>query len=212
MTNHTNGPALWRELLELIPDTAFVVGGAIRDYLLDKEAKDIDIFTPACSETYVKEVERALILAGAVRKRDSGDTSYSIFWRKHSDHTVKRTMTFDLWGFDVQVVFVDLGGGSWLSPKALLDRVDFGICRVSYGMVDGHYRADFPKEFEKDVRDRTITLYRADTAGQHAYSLKRFQRLTAEKFAGWTFEDESIYGRLLDVDTGRLLGDAPPRS
>lgn len=42
-----NGPALWTEILKHFPAGAIVAGGAVRDYLLGLEPKDIDVFITA---------------------------------------------------------------------------------------------------------------------------------------------------------------------
>ena len=39
-----NGPDLWRAILAKMPPGSIVAGGAVRDYLLGYEPKDIDVF------------------------------------------------------------------------------------------------------------------------------------------------------------------------
>lgn len=41
-----NGPALWLKILSRFPSGAIVAGGAVRDYLLGAEPKDIDVLYP----------------------------------------------------------------------------------------------------------------------------------------------------------------------
>lgn len=39
-----NGPELWRNILKGMPPGAIIAGGAVRDFLLHEEPKDIDVF------------------------------------------------------------------------------------------------------------------------------------------------------------------------
>lgn len=42
LTSTKNGPELWQEIIEKLPG-AVIAGGAVRDYLLGVEPKDIDL-------------------------------------------------------------------------------------------------------------------------------------------------------------------------
>lgn len=44
MDKHPNGPLLWSQILDQMPKGSIVAGGAVRDYLLGVEPKDIDVF------------------------------------------------------------------------------------------------------------------------------------------------------------------------
>lgn len=42
-----NGPDLWRAILREFPAGSVIAGGCVRDYLLRREPKDIDVFVPS---------------------------------------------------------------------------------------------------------------------------------------------------------------------
>ena len=41
-------------------------------------------------------------------------------------------------------------------------------------------------EFDQDEKARTFTLCRADNQAQFAYSLSRFEKITAARYTGWS--------------------------
>jgi len=41
-------------------------------------------------------------------------------------------------------------------------------------------------EFDYDQKAHTFTLRRADNAAQYAYSLSRFEKITAARYKGWS--------------------------
>jgi hypothetical protein len=63
-----------------------------------------------------------------------------------------------------------------------LARFDFGICMAAF---DGKQiiRA---AEFETDIENKTFTLCRADNQPQFAYSMSRFEKITATRYQGWS--------------------------
>ena len=65
--------------------------------------------------------------------------------------------------------------------KRNLARFDFGICMAGW---DGNevYTAD---EYKRDVEQKTFTLNRADDQAQFNYSMSRFEKMTADRYAGW---------------------------
>ena len=62
-----------------------------------------------------------------------------------------------------------------------LSRFDFGICMAGW---DGNEVYTAP-EYKRDVEQKTFTLCRADDWSQFNYSMSRFDKLTADRYAGW---------------------------
>lgn len=60
-------------------------------------------------------------------------------------------------------------------------RFDFGICMAAWN-GDEIYTAP---EYKRDVEHQTFTLCRADDRPQFAYSMSRFKKMTADRYAGW---------------------------
>jgi len=58
----------------------------------------------------------------------------------------------------------------------------FGICMTAF---DGQQTIR-TAEFDQDEKARTFTLYRADNQAQFAYSLSRFEKITAARYKGWS--------------------------
>ena len=58
----TNGPELWTKILAAMPPGSIVAGGAVRDFLIGVEPKDIDVF---CSDLNFSIPEGFAVLEGA---------------------------------------------------------------------------------------------------------------------------------------------------
>ena len=58
----TNGPELWTKILAQMPPGSIIAGGAVRDFLLGAEPKDIDVF---CSDLNFSIPEGFAVLEGA---------------------------------------------------------------------------------------------------------------------------------------------------
>ena len=68
------------------------------------------------------------------------------------------------------------------SPEVNIARFDFGICMAAF---DGK-RTMRAAEFDQDEKAHTFTLCRADSQAQFTYSLSRFEKITAARYAGWS--------------------------
>ena len=68
------------------------------------------------------------------------------------------------------------------NPKDNIARFDFGICMAAF---DGKQTMR-AAEFDQDEKAHTFTLCRADNQAQFSYSLSRFEKITAARYAGWS--------------------------
>lgn len=181
-----NGPDLWEAVLAHVREThpeAIVAGGCVRDFILGKPAKDIDIMVP--------ERGRSTPEGESFRRLRSFDPAYT---GEGSDHTVKFVETFTATvgtaEWEVQVIHVHLPE---FTHAAVLQRIDLGICRASYRgmepMGDGMTPLfDNGFGFHEDAANRTMTVYRADTLAQFDGSHRRFLRLL-DKYPDHEFRD-----------------------
>ena len=62
-----------------------------------------------------------------------------------------------------------------------LARFDFGVCMAAW---DGDKVYTAP-EYKTDIERKTFTLCRADDLAQFNYSMSRFDKMTADRYAGW---------------------------
>jgi hypothetical protein len=62
-----------------------------------------------------------------------------------------------------------------------LERFDFGVCMAAW---NGEVVYTAP-EYKRDVERKTFTLCRADNQPQFNYSVSRFDKMTADRYAGW---------------------------
>jgi hypothetical protein len=155
LTETTNGPALWSELLAQLPG-AVVAGGAVRDYFLGVEPKDIDIFLSS---------DKYTIPEGFEPLGDDRSSEYAAL----PDIAIVTRGTIN--GFQV-----DLVGMANLNAETLLDTFDFGISRSMF--ADGVI-VDTPEaKFDRD--NKVVTMILDDRTER---SVKRFERFN-ERMGG----------------------------
>lgn len=158
-----NGPELWNKVIAEVEKAfpvAIIAGGAPRDYLMGRRAKDIDVFvyTPDGSDFWTRSRKLKF-----TKPLETDPREYTAL-----DELISVT-SGNLFGQEVQVIGVNMPD---FSPAALTGRFDFGICRVVY--VE-------PKEIlvtldaARDMANHTVTLVHAP-AHRRGASLQRAVR------------------------------------
>lgn len=182
---------LWDSLLrplEAIFGTgnAVIAGGAVRDALIARPSKDIDIFVPVPDFEHLEFRLRMGLPKADFTEVRSWDPAYA-HWFKGSDTTLLGVTTWKVRGVDapVQIMGVvptpdpDTSFADWV-----VSRADFGLCRAGYSIGN----LITPNDFCSDLHQRRLTLLRADNVEQHAASMRRLRRL-AKKLPDYTFVD-----------------------
>jgi len=174
-----NGPLLWSAILAQMPAGSVVAGGAVRDYLLGYEPKDIDVFAPL---PRISEGADALTECDLIDL--SGDPRHGLLridctherYEEYAAFTDKVCVSSgQLLGWRVDAVDVDPFDG----PAEIVAKFDFGITRCWF---DGEQIHDTP-EARNDRDDRCITLLVTDRV---ARAQARFDRLNERWGGGWT--------------------------
>jgi hypothetical protein len=172
MLNHYN--QILKTIRGLDP-SAHIAGGAVRDTLLERPIKDIDLFL---GEFFTNEA--AALLRSQFGYVKVGEwKSYEMF----SDPAVVRVAKFEKADETIPLCLIglhhELREGRTMQEN--LDRFDFGICMAGW---DGTEVYTAP-EYKADIERKTFTLCRADNQSQFNYSMSRFDKMTADRFAGW---------------------------
>lgn len=159
--------------LQQIAPEAHIAGGAVRDTILQKQIHDIDVFM---QDEHVEEA--AALLRSSCSYVKVGE------WKQYlgfSDPAMTRVAKFEKADEAIPVCIIGLLP-EFASPRDNIARFDFGICMAAF---DGKeiMRA---VEFDQDEEARTFTLCRADNQVQFDYSLSRFEKITAARYAGWS--------------------------
>lgn len=157
--------------------TAHIGGGAVRDSLLERPIRDVDLFLDAdCTDA------AAVLLRSQFSFVKVGEwESYEMF----SDPAVARVAKFEKADETIPVCLIGLKP-LYESPRPRgmqdnLARFDFGICMAGW---DGENVYTAP-EYKIDIERKTFTLCRADNQPQFNYSMSRFDKMTADRYAGW---------------------------
>jgi Poly A polymerase head domain len=159
-------------LQEIAPE-AHIAGGAVRDTILEKPIADIDVFM---TDEHVEEA--AGLLRSSCHYVKVGE------WKQYlgfSDPAMTRVAKFERADETIPICIIGLLS-SFANPQDNIARFDFGICMAAF---DGQ-QITRAAEFDQDEKDRTFTLCRADNPAQFAYSLSRFEKITAARYKGWS--------------------------
>jgi hypothetical protein len=160
------------EALQKVEPLVHIAGGAVRDTILGKPIQDIDIFADDAFVETIAELLRSRF--GYVKVGE---------WKQYlgfSDPAMTRVAKFEKAEETIPICIIGLKWG-YITPKANIGRFDFGICMPAF---DGENIIKTEK-FDTDVENKTFTLYRADNIEQFIYSMSRYKKITAGRYAGW---------------------------
>jgi hypothetical protein len=168
--------------LQQIAPEAHIAGGAVRDTVLQKQIHDIDMFM---KDEHVEEAA-ALLRSHCSYVKVVEWTQYLDF----SDPAMTSVAKFEKADETIPVCIIGLLP-QFASPEVNIARFDFGICMAAF---DGK-RTMRAAEFDQDEKAHTFTLCRADSQAQFTYSLSRFEKITAARYAGWSLVVPHEFGR-----------------
>jgi Poly A polymerase head domain len=155
--------------------TAHIAGGAVRDTLLERPIKDIDLFLGNAATD-----EAAALLRSQFGFVKVGEwKQYAMF----SDPAVARVARFEKADEVTPVCLIGLHH-EWREERTMqenLARFDFAVCMAGW---DGEKVYTAP-EYKADIEQKTFTLCRADDYAQFAYSMSRFRKMTVDRYVGW---------------------------
>jgi hypothetical protein len=149
-----------------------IAGGAVRDTLLERQIRDIDIFVRNDASDKAADVLRARF--GYVKVGQ---------WERYehfSDPMVARVAKFEKADETIPICLIGLVED--LNARDNIARFDFGVCMAAWSGGDFMHTDD---RFKRDVESKTFTLCRADNLAQFSYSMVRFKKLTADRYKDW---------------------------
>jgi hypothetical protein len=167
-------------MLQQVAPEAHIAGGAVRDTILQKQIHDIDVFM---ADEHVEEA--AALLRSTCRHVKVGD------WKQYlgfSDPAMTRLAKFEKADAMIPICLIGLVP-EYTSPKSNIMRFDFGICMTAF---DGKETIR-TEEFDHDASNKTFTLHRADNLSQYAYSITRFEKITAGRYQGWSLAVPEVF-------------------
>jgi hypothetical protein len=179
-----------KALQQAISSSVHIAGGAVRDTILDRPIRDIDIFLP-----HTAGEEAAALLRTEFGYVKVGE------WKQYldfSDPMVVRVAKFEKADETIPICLIALAKD--LSPHDNIARFDFGLCMVAW---TGGGPTITSKSFKRDVESQTFTLCRADNFAQFAYSMVRFEKLTTDRYKNWKLVVPSQFEALATEHTFR---------
>lgn len=167
-----NGPALWDAIMAVVGThwQPVVAGGAVRDFYLRQEPKDIDVFVPAtCTEDFTSIIDSmdVSLAHGTIISNFANPSAVSEYEAGEANEV------FGVWEGEIIGVPVNIVGRKSLGygPVSLVETFDFGINQVAYD-TDGQVQSSVL--YEHDIAAKTFTLWHNRT---YAQSLERFDRI-----------------------------------
>jgi hypothetical protein len=185
-------PDALRDVQAYYPE-ACIAGGALRDLLCNKPVKDIDVFISAKNVEGGMYGVREMLLAlfGAPVNIIIGEAL-----AEYSDALKDVAFTLETFIGDTPLQIIALHDDVTL--ESVVERIDFGICRVG---TDGR-RDLITEDFAYDLEHRQFTLRCNFNEPRLTRSKARHERLQA-KFPGWPL----VIPEQPTLDLGSLLGD-----
>lgn len=151
-----------RVVAQAFPGSHPVIGGgALRDSILNRPIKDVDVFIRAQDYDSLDSPQTKFIRPPIIVQRGYGrDDMYGAWDFKEQ-----------IAGYDVQLILADFE-----DKVSLAHSFDLGIARVTY---DGH-ELYISNDFKLDAADKAFRIRRADNRYELERSLKRIERLKAK--------------------------------
>lgn len=143
-------------------------GGAIRDSLLNRPIKDVDVFLRAKDHNYTLDSELTKRIRCSPQTLAYGRPDMHGAW----------DFLQQIEGFPVQLILADFD-----NLEDLAHTFDIGLSRATY---DGE-RVYVSPEFTQDVQDKAFRIRRADNQYELERSLKRVQK-HLEKYPEFTLD------------------------
>jgi hypothetical protein len=181
--------AVLTALRRALSGNVHIAGGAVRDTLLERPIRDVDIFLH-------DDVSDA---AADLLRVDFGYVKVGqwVQYEHFSDPMVARVAKFEKADETIPICLIGLAED--LDVQSNVARFDFGVCMAAW---DGN-NIFSDERFKRDVETKTFTLCRADNLAQFSYSMVRFQKLTADRYAGWSLTVANEFKELAREHTFR---------
>jgi hypothetical protein len=166
--------------LQAVGVKGLIAGGAVRDHLLGRAVKDIDVFVP-----YSEDIESKLQTAFGVLHVNPIIAAEYAGAGGEVEHVYEIHESTDPFGEDwnapvkppVQVIVLAPG----LDPEERARHHDFGICQCWY-LGNGQFQQTLA--FTNDMMHQRFTLSHCEDQQQFDRSMRRWSRFS-ERFAGF---------------------------
>jgi hypothetical protein len=192
-TNETRRVQHYDNILEAlqraIPGSVHIAGGAVRDTILGRPIRDIDIFLH-----HTAGEEAAVLLRTEFGYVKVGEW---VQYEHFSDPMVVRVAKFEKADETIPICLIGLAEA--LSPHGNIARFDFGVCMAAWAGGSGPMITS--NCFKRDIESKTFTLCRADNLAQYSYSMVRFGKLTADRYKDWKLVVPSQFEELAKEHT-----------
>ena len=157
----------------LIDSGAIIAGGAPRNWVMGKEANDIDLYLRSyCNTSYrvKRQLEKALGVESLEYTQDYNSGSYAGI----GGIEIVKLISFNYRGVLFQMIYCNPAKSYRDFGSEVVNHMDVGLSRISCDWYSNHdTNIDKTSEFLKDLESKTLTLYSdCMTASQLEHCLK----------------------------------------
>lgn len=188
-----NGPELWNAILAQMPPGAVIAGGAVRDYLLGVEPKDIDVFCSVHAVTPISYFSGNEADVMPDWLPEGYDCRHGLFrvddrHERQEEYTKLNNIAVVSCGtvfeYKVDLIEMNIEAAAFNGTDLVAD-FDFAITRCFYDGTDIFDTI----EAAVDRQNKTVTLMIDD---RRERSQARFDRFNERRGGGWTYRDELV--------------------
>lgn len=181
MTNH---PTLWDSLLDKAPAGSILMGGAVRDMYVGKEAKDYDIFYPYMISV-VPEIPGWKYLPRDPHDQAKIDEDYDIEPADGTPNPIAAVYDYDVAIANLDIIRVQLIGLHYIKPKEHFKNFDHTLTLAAY--TDKGLFID--KRLMQSIENNTVTLINNMNPEKSLQRAKKvIERIDPHGAPNWTYQ------------------------
>jgi hypothetical protein len=180
-------PEAWNATLRVLRaslPSAYLAGGAIRDFDNQRPVKDLDVFF----------TEQAWSIGGL----DDALAKLGYFYKSQcpgqyldgAANEVHGTTVYQSTEGQPELNLIQLEPG--FNSASIIERVDFGLCQIGADLMG----VEYTPAYEYDRTNHVLTLTRAESVEGVRRSLARYDRLS-QKYQGWTLNVPAEFKKLV---------------
>jgi hypothetical protein len=173
-------PADWHQILDVVtafaPGCAYIAGGSLRDVILGRREKDIDIFVDPrwCGDHVLSQFGAVTVVQQADLAADSDDRCYDDSINRIVELATTRGRIFQI-----------IERPRLVDPLNMISLFDFGICRCAWTRGEGWI---VHPDFLEDLAARVFKV-RCDLYVEHT---RRRALRFADRFPDWAIDTSYI--------------------
>jgi hypothetical protein len=189
MTRFIELPEAWVVTMERVRSvlpSAYLAGGAIRDFDNQRPVKDLDVFFTEAAWPLTWLEDQLAKLGYFYKSQCPGQ------YLDGAANEVYGTTVYQNTEGQPELNLIQLEPG--FNSASIIERVDFGLCQIGADMLG----VEYTPAYEYDRTNHVLTLTRAESVDGVWRSLMRYERLS-QKYQGWALNVPEEFKALVEA-------------